>query len=792
MPTVDEIKQRLRELSLIDLSYHHVEEHDREWFAWCKIKQTQHFPFLAYDVVKLVTALLVYQSFVSPLALAAIAITASCVIIAQFRLDQRMEAGTHAHSQNYGALRDIIMSRAAVWSTVYFYVLIMAPDPMLVFLVAGAMLVLFIDGLCMVAMPKRSVLAIGMHSVAIIVPMIMRGGMANQFAAVMVGGAFVFLHYTLFTLHHMFATRRLRTRSLEVANDTIQLLLNQYDEDGSDWLLECDATAKIMRPNRRFCDASGKTVEQLEGLQMYQLFKDGPERDELRAIGERKESFRDLTIPLEINGEEHWWSISGRPVYDRDGQLTCWRGFIADVTRTRLAEKKVTFMAHYDVLTNLPNRSLFNTTLNRAFSRRDEDELLAVLFIDLDHFKNINDTFGHAVGDRVLAEAGRRLEEAVPNNAMVARLGGDEFGVLLDQIGDRGEAKAIAESIVTAMDKPVALREGQMQIGASVGVAFAPDNGANGEELLSAADLALYDAKARGRHGASLFDPAMQQEVLERRALELDLREALARRELVLLYQPLLDAQSTQIVGYEALLRWEHPERGLVSPEIFVPIAEDLGQIVAIGEWVLREALHEASGWPEHLFVSVNLSPAQMRDPQLLNTVVNALAAGGIAPHRLELEITETLLMQESEENIALLHRFRDLGVRIALDDFGTGYSSLNYLRSFPFDKIKIDRCFVSDITKTSDSDAIIEAVVSLAGKLNMVTTAEGVERIEQLEKLRGTGCTQVQGYLFSKAIPPAEMAHNIGTQAVAASGVISQLPEKSPHSAVPPKRKAG
>lgn len=792
MPTVEGVRQKLRQLSLVELANHRVEERDREWFAWCKIKQTKHFPFLTYDVVKLVTALLVYQIFIPAIGMAAIAIAAGCVIIAQFRLDRRMAAGTHTHSQNYGALRDIIMSRAAVWSAIYAYVLALSPDPLLVFLVAGAMLVMLIDGLCMVAMPKRSVLAVGMHTLGIVVPLLLRGGMANQLAAVMVAGAFVFLHYTLFTLHHMFATRRLRTRSLEEANETIQLLLNQYDEDGSDWLIECDEAGAILRPNRRFCAAAGRTAAELQGLRLSLLFKDSPEREELRAIGVREEPFRGLVVPLEIAGEDQWWSISARPVYDREGKLACWRGFMADVTRTRMAEAKVNFMAHYDVLTSLPNRSLFNTTLSRAFTRRRKTELLAVLFIDLDHFKTVNDTHGHAVGDRVLTEAGRRIEEAVPESAMVARLGGDEFAVLLDRIDNRAAAQKAAQAIVSAMDEPLELPEGKIQIGASVGVAFAPDNGLNGEEVLSAADLALYDAKARGRHGASLFDAAMQQEVLDRRTLELDLRAALSRGQLVVHYQPLLDAMDTRIVGYEALLRWQHPVRGLVAPDVFIPIAEDTGQIVAIGEWVLREALNEAANWPDDLFVSVNLSPAQMRDPALMGAVVNALASSAITPHRLELEITETLLMQDSEENIALLHRFRDLGVRIALDDFGTGYSSLNYLRSFPFDKIKIDRCFVSDITNTSDSDAIIEAVVSLAGKLNMVTTAEGVERIEQLEKLRGTGCTQVQGYLFSKAIPPAEMAHNIGTQAVAASGVISQLPEKPAHSAFPPKRKAG
>ena len=770
------VRDELRRISMIDLTRHKVEDRDVEWFAWCKLKQTEHFPFIAYDVVKLGVGLLVYSSFVSLWALGAISIAAGAVIVAQLWLNRRMKAGSHSHLSNYGAFRDILISRAAVWSAIYCYVMLIAPPAMLTFLVSGAMLVLVIDGICMLSVPKRAVLAIGLHAAALIGPLLWRGGFENYLTALMAGGALVFLHSTIFATYHMFATRRLRTRKLEEANDTIQLLLNQYDEDGSDWLIECDEDGAILRPNARFCKAAKRSADQLTGLRLSLLFKDSPEREELRAIGVREEPFRNLVVPLAVEGEDRWWSISARPVYDRDGELECWRGFIADVTRTRAAEEKVNYMAHYDVLTNLPNRSLFNTTLRRAFSRRKDAELLAVLYVDLDHFKSINDTYGHASGDRVLAEAGRRIEDALPDSAMIARLGGDEFAVLLDRLDDRGQAQRAAEAIVTAMDEPVELDETKMTIGASVGVAFAPDNGDTGEEVLSAADMALYDAKSRGRRGASLFDPAMQEEVQERRSLELDMRNALSRGELVLYYQPLLDAQDTHVVGYEALLRWQHPTRGMISPEVFVPIAEETGQIVSIGAWVLREALSEAAGWPADLFVSVNLSPAQMRDPQLVNTVVHALATSGVEAGRLELEITETLLMQDSEENMALLHKFRELGVRIALDDFGTGYSSLNYLRSFPFDKIKIDRCFVSDIAETCDSDAIIEAVVGLAGKLKMVTTAEGVEHLEQLEKLRGTGCTQVQGFLFSQAMPADQLDHAQPAQSEDSGSSVARL----------------
>ena len=405
-------------------------------------------------------------------------------------------------------------------------------------------------------------------------------------------------------------------------------------------------TARSLRPNARFCAASQCTANHLEGLRLSLLFDDCPERHELRRIGEFEEPFRGLVVPLHVSGQKRWWSLSARPVRDADGVLTSWRGFVTDVTRTRKAEDRVNYMAHYDPLTNLPNRSLFNTTLDRALERRAPGGLVAALYVDLDHFKGINDTLGHATGDRALAEAARRIEDAAGIGATTARLGGDEFAVLLDHIADRAQAVAIAERIVQACRVPLEHDGQYLPMGASVGIAFAPGDGADGESLLRAADLALYDAKAGGRGGARCFDPAMQELAHERRLLEHDLRAALALGQLELRYQPLVDTDTGETAGYEALLRWNHPTRGEVAPSLFVPIAEDIGQIVAIGTWVLREALREAARWPDHLFVSANLSPAQLRDGQLLPTLVQALGASGLDPQRLELEITETMLMQ--------------------------------------------------------------------------------------------------------------------------------------------------
>ena len=764
-------KPSVREFLLLNLINHRVADRDVEWWARCKLNHTAAFPYLGWDDARLAAGLIIYAAFANAILLGIFAAGGFAIIARQIQIEKRIASRTQSHRQNYASYRDLVIVRALFWGGVTAVGLSIAPPAYAPIIAMSALFIMFVDALCMVAMPRRAILATAIYAAATTVPLVAFHSGPVLMAAILACSGFVFLHWAVFNLHFLFATRRLRTRRLREASETIQLLLNQYDEDGSDWLFECDEGGRILRPNARFCKAAARSAEELNGMRLSLLFDDCPERDELRVLGEKEDNFRGLVIPLTIEGESCWWSISARPIYDSEGNLDCWRGFMADISRSRRAEAKVTYMAHYDVLTNLPNRSLFNTTLRRAFDRQDHDQILGILYVDLDHFKAINDTHGHAIGDTVLAEAGRRIEQAVGNSNMVARLGGDEFAVLLDRLADRQEALGIAQAIVSAMDDPIEI-DGQVQplpIGASVGVAFAPDNGLTGEDVLKAADLALYDAKSRGRSGASVFDPGMQQEVQDRRALELDLRAALSRGELEVQYQPLKDAATTETVGYEALLRWHHPERGDVSPAVFIPIAEETGQIMAIGSWVLREALNEAANWPEHLTVSVNLSPAQMRDEGLLNTIVGALAASGVAPQRLELEITESLLMQDNDENIELLHRIRDIGVQIALDDFGTGYSSLNYLRSFPFDRIKIDRCFVRDIANKEDSDAIVNAVVGLAGKLKMRTTAEGVEHSEQLERIRATGCTSVQGFLFDHARPPAELEHGAELRAARA-----------------------
>jgi diguanylate cyclase (GGDEF)-like protein/PAS domain S-box-containing protein len=431
-----------------------------------------------------------------------------------------------------------------------------------------------------------------------------------------------------------------------------------------------------------------------------------------------------------------------------------WVATYEDVTERRQAETQIMHMARHDALTNLPNRLLFREQMEQALTRREK---FAVLFIDLDRFKNVNDTLGHPVGDALLCAVTKRLQLAVRGVDTVARLGGDEFAII--QIGARPtDATELAGRIIDSISQAFDVNGHQVMIGTSVGIAIAPTDGREPDQLLRNADMALYRAKSQGRGTYHFFQPEMDAQMQARRTLELDLRKALLANQFELYYQPLIDLKSNKVSGFEALVRWNHPERGVVGPDSFIPVAEEIGLIVPIGDWVLKQACRDAMTWPGKLTIAVNLSAAQFRSPALALSVVGALGLSGLPASRLELEITETVLLQDDKAVLDVLHQIRELGVRISMDDFGTGYSSLSYLRSFPFDKIKIDRSFISELGKENDCVAIIRAVTRLGHSLGMITTAEGVETKEQLAILRAEGCTQVQGFLFSEPRPAKEI----------------------------------
>ena len=417
------------------------------------------------------------------------------------------------------------------------------------------------------------------------------------------------------------------------------------------------------------------------------------------------------------------------------------------------------YLAYHDSLTGLGNRLLFKEQLEEAL--KDDSVAshpLAVLFLDLDGFKAVNDTLGHSIGDLLLKSVATKLRDILPRTDRIARLGGDEFAILQISAAQPGSSIALAEKIIEVVGQPNSIDGHDVTVGASVGIAVARPGDMNTENFLKSADLAMYSAKSDGRGTYRMFDPEMDAIVQARRLLERDMRTALAQDGFRLFYQPLVNLQTKKVTAFEALMRWQHPERGMVPPSDFIPVAEEMGLIVQLGEWALRQACAEATEWPDGICVSVNLSPLQFSKGNLVSSVMSALASAGLPASRLELEITESVLLEKSERNITILNQLRDLGVRISMDDFGTGYSSIGYLRSFPFDKIKIDQSFVRDLLVDEGSLAIVRAIAGLGVSFGMITTAEGVETEEQMRCLNLEGCIEVQGYLYSRPVPADEI----------------------------------
>jgi diguanylate cyclase (GGDEF)-like protein len=534
-----------------------------------------------------------------------------------------------------------------------------------------------------------------------------------------------------------------------------------------------DADHRLMVCNDRYAE-------------MYDLPRDrvgpGTPLTEIVELG-----FEAGSIP-EMSREEylHWRTnvaISGEPsdriIEMRNGRTFKIRhrplpdlGWVAtheDITEQRQAEIKIAHMAHHDALTDLANRVLLNERLESALATFRDGEMIAVHHLDLDQFKAVNDTFGHPAGDQLLKIVAERLRGLVRTTDTIARMGGDEFVVLQAPIADPTEASALAQAIIELMSMPYDLNGHQAVVGASIGIAVSPGDGSSCDNLLRNADLALYRAKADGRGTFRFFEPVMDLQMQTRRTMELDLRKALPAGQFELYYQPVVNVASNEIRGFEALIRWNDPERGMIAPATFIPLAEEIGFIVPLGEWVIRQACVAAAKWPEDIHVAVNISAVQFRSPDLMKVIVGALAASGLDPARLELEITETVLLHSKEATLAVLHQLRALGVRIAMDDFGTGYSSLTYLQCFPFDKIKIDRSFVKDVTENKGSLNIVRAVAALANGMGMTTTAEGVETQDQLDRIAAEGCTEMQGFLFSRPIPEREIERTFLSGRVAA-----------------------
>jgi diguanylate cyclase (GGDEF)-like protein/PAS domain S-box-containing protein len=524
------------------------------------------------------------------------------------------------------------------------------------------------------------------------------------------------------------------------------------------WVFDAETT-RFVSVNDAAVQHYGYDRETFLGMTLQQIWPEDewvPHSEALRDIGDVYQSGRDWRHIKADGSEVHVLTFGRRVVFDsRDGYLVA----AVDITERRKAEARIAHMAHHDGLTNLPNRDFYQDRLHQALERSQPgNKRVAVLCVDLDLFKNVNDSFGHPIGDRLLKQVSERLRSEVRGDNLVARLGGDEFAIVLASDVSPNEASDFANRLIGVLSASYDIDGLEVVVGASIGIALSPGDGATSEELLRNADMALYRAKSDGGSVHRFFEREMDRQAQTRRDMERDLRSAFANGEFELHYQPLVDIAADRISGFESLLRWRHPEKGMISPAEFIPVAEDIGLIIPLGEWVLREACSVAVKWPADVKVAVNLSPVQFRGRNLVQAVISALAHSGLSPLRLELEITESVFLAETEANLAILHQLRELGVSISMDDFGTGYSSLSYLRSFPFDKIKIDRSFVKDLALRSDCVAIVRAISGLGRSLNITTTAEGVETVDQLDWLRAEGCNEVQGFLFSAARPAGEI----------------------------------
>jgi diguanylate cyclase (GGDEF)-like protein/PAS domain S-box-containing protein len=583
----------------------------------------------------------------------------------------------------------------------------------------------------------------------------------------------IFISRYLLAHGNLFVERLRDQVKLQGQSEVIGLLLRDFQEHASDWLWETDADGRLKRVSERFAQAADMPVEQMHGAFLSSVITGtehgrSREAEDLLNVMVGRQPFRDVVVGVKIGGRQRFWALTAKPVHDHAGTFVGYRGVGADVTDKRQAEQHIVHLARYDTVTGLANRAFFREQVERALADvREGGGAVALLFLDLDQFKTVNDTLGHHVGDALLAHVGERLKACVFGANMVARLGGDEFAVLHVSSEQPAGATALARRIIDAFEAPFRLTHNEVASSTSIGIAVAPFHGDQADTLLRSADLALYRAKANGGGCFRFFEPEMQANAQRRRALHTGLRSALENDELTLVYQPLLDLRSGTVVGCEALVRWTSAEWGAVGPAEFIPIAEESGLIVSIGEWVLRQALLQAARWPDPMIIAVNLSPVQFRNQRLLATVVSALAKSGIPPHRLELEITESTFLDAGEQTLEMLANLRLLGVRISLDDFGTGYSSLSYLRRFPFDKIKIDKSFTQDVATRGDSAAIIRAIVALAEALGMSTLAEGIETEEQLARLRDLGCTEAQGYVFSPPRAPADLSEYLAGRGV-------------------------
>ncbi|WP_340264880.1 putative bifunctional diguanylate cyclase/phosphodiesterase [Sphingobium mellinum] len=567
-----------------------------------------------------------------------------------------------------------------------------------------------------------------------------------------------------------FARQHSASVQLEEKSEVVSLLLREYEQEGSDWLWQTDASRRLNSVSPRLAESLGCAPAELDGMLLVQIlagsaWESGLFHPGLHALADhlkRRESFSNLVVPVDVKGANRWWELSASPRYDDAGVFLGFRGVGSDVTVQRESADRIAQLARFDPLTGLPNRVHLRDVLDKSLadSRKQRSMSCAFLMIDLDRFKAVNDTLGHQVGDKLLTQVARRLRQICSGAEFCGRIGGDEFAVVIPQLFEEQAIARLAGAIIGGLSVPYQVDAHILHVGASVGSAISPQDGAESEALIRSADLALYRAKGEGGGTHCAYEPQLHAQAEERRKLELALRDALERDQLHVVYQPVVDAEEGTVLGFEALLRWTHPEMGAISPAKFIPVAEEARLIAPIGEWVLRTACMEAVCWPDPVRVAVNVSAEQLVHPSFVAAVMSALAQSGLDAQRLELEVTESVFMNADTGALKILDQLLSLGIQLSLDDFGTGYSSLGYLSRTRFNTIKIDRSFVVGASNNkAESLAIIRAVVTLADSLGMATTAEGVETEAELAMVRRLGCRKIQGYYFGRPMPAKEAA---------------------------------
>jgi diguanylate cyclase (GGDEF)-like protein/PAS domain S-box-containing protein len=655
---------------------------------------------------------------------------------------------------------------AALWASLPTYAFaFVTTDTHVQVVIGGAMAAMIGAAVALAAVPAASIAWIGTLTAAFCLAYFfgsdaMEPQLALTFLGVAAAGVFGTARLTRWTFDQLQTIAKTRTQA-----ESIRLLLKEYEHRGVGWLWQVDAENRVVYISSRMTALLGRSTTQLIGHSLPATL--GGNSSLGRTLLSRQ-PFSNLEMELKTRRGTRWISLAGDPIIDMAGQFQGFRGVGSDITEVRKTQERLTNLANMDVLSGLPNRGRVRQLLGEALSGATTSNVpCAIMFLDLDGFKPVNDTFGHPKGDAVLKSVSQRLVREVGQLGHVGRMGGDEFAIVIRDAQSRRTVESLAERLIRSIAEPYHIDKAEIRIGVSIGCAFGPIDGQSVDDLIQKADLALYQAKGQGRGTCCFFNSDMQNEAEDRLRLEQDLRNGLQMGQFRLLYQPLISAADQSLVGFEALIRWHHPTRGIVPPNHFIPLAEECGLIMDLGEWVIEEACRAAASWPEHISVAVNISAKQLIYPALPNTVNESLGRHKLQANRLELEVTESVFLGDSANALDVLKRLRALGVGIALDDFGTGYSSLGYLNKAVFHKLKIDGSFVRESVDNRETIAIIQSIVSLARNFRMTVTAEGVETADDFTRMRDLGVHQIQGYLFGRPMTydrASELVH--GAQA--------------------------